>query len=83
MGLTRMGPPQELIEQLAEHLTIPLFIETGTYRGDTAYWASKHFAHVATIENAQELFEEASRKYQFVQNINFVYGDSRTELHAG
>jgi hypothetical protein len=80
MGISRMGPPEELIYQLQSRFRIPNFIETGTYRGNTAYWASRHFSHVYSIEFAQDLYEEAVRKYSSSANITFLLGDSRTKL---
>ena len=50
MGLYRMGPPEDLILALQARLRLGDFVETGTYRGDTAAWAAEHFARVTTIE---------------------------------
>ena len=55
MGLIRMGPPQQLIADLARRFSIEDFVETGTYQGGTALWASGVFKRVLTIEKSDQL----------------------------
>jgi hypothetical protein len=80
MGLVRMGPPTELITQLVSEFAIANFVETGTHCGGTAIWASQYFKKVLTIEYCKELYEEALRKLNQLDNIKLILGDSRTEL---
>lgn len=80
MGLQRMGPPTEIILKLKNAYPIPHFIETGTFKGDTSYWASRFFHTVSTIENSDTLFRQAKEKYSHISNIHFYYGDTRVKL---
>lgn len=80
MGLTRMGPPPQLITKLATDFSIKNFVETGTYKGNTAIWASQYFNKVLTLEYSRELYDEAVRQFHSISNIEFIFGDSRTEL---
>lgn len=80
MGLIRMGPPDELIKRLSSEFAIRNFVETGTYEGATACWASEHFENVFTIEMSEHFYEETRKKYDRRENINFIFGDSRVEL---
>jgi len=80
MGLVQMGPPRELILQLAERYGLRDFIETGTYHGSTSVWAASHFDNVITIEYSQKIYEETVAKHGKIQNINFIFGDSRSVL---
>ena len=80
MGIVRMGPPEELILSLKETLDITTFVETGTFKGGTAAWASSHFERVITIENSKVYFDEAKAKYVHLQNTEFLFGDSREAL---
>ena len=80
MGIVRMGPPHELIKSLATDFSIHTFIETGTYHGDTAIWASQYFQKVFTIEYSKELYEHAIQRVQQISNIECIFGDSRDEL---
>lgn len=80
MGIVRMGPPQKIIAELAQKSDVQNFVETGTYYGGTAIWASKVFGKVSTIEKSTELHENVVNKYGEITNIEFFLGDSRTCL---
>ena len=80
MGIVRMGPPQDIIVRLKEYGEIANFIETGTYLGNTAYWASQIFNRVVTIEYSSTMHQKATEKYGHLENIDFLYGDSREKL---
>lgn len=56
------GPPKELMLALRSKFGISDFVETGTFRGDTAAWASHHFDRVVTVEFSQVLFDAARRR---------------------
>jgi hypothetical protein len=75
-----MGPPIEIIIQLKEVYNIPIFVETGTYYGETAYWASKVFEKVITIEYSSKIYKTVTEKYGGIKNIEFMFGDSRSML---
>ncbi|MEG3896269.1 MULTISPECIES: FkbM family methyltransferase [unclassified Microcoleus] len=81
MGIVRMGPPIEIISQLKAAYGINNFIETGTYQGHTAYWASQVFEQVFTIEYSQDLYQKVTEKYGHIKNIDFLYGDTRKLLY--
>lgn len=80
MGIIRMGPPQELILHLVSQHEEATFVETGTYLGDTALWAASRFARVVTIENSHAIYEKTVSKLKYTKNIEFRFGDSRTQL---
>lgn len=80
MGIVRMGMPQALVKMLVDDFSAPIFVETGTYYGQTSEWASTLFEKVFTIENSRELYEQTADRYKGVGNINFLLGDSRTHL---
>ena len=56
------------------------FVETGTYRGDTAAWASEHFERVVTIEFSEPIHAETTRRLGHLGNVEFLFGDSRMQL---
>lgn len=80
MGIIRMGPPAELMLKLKRLYELDYFIETGTYKGDTAAWATIHFDKIVSIELSRQLYDETSEKYQALHNVSFIFGDSRSEL---
>lgn len=80
MGLIRMGPPEDLITKLSSEFTIKNFVETGTFEGTTAVYASEHFENVLTVERSEYFYNQARKKHKTIKNIKFIFGDSRTEL---
>lgn len=80
MGIVRMGPPPNLILYCAEKFDIKHFVETGTFKGGTTNWASKHFDTVDTIENSKSVYVETSNKLSHLKNVNFHFGDTRDLL---
>ena len=59
------------------------FVETGTYKGDTALMASLNFSQVYTVEISQNLFIDSLRRAEEcgIENIHFYNGDSLQVLH--
>jgi hypothetical protein len=80
MGSVRLGAPEDIIELLSNSYGVSTFIETGTYLGDTAAWASKRFDRVITIEGSPEIQRSALEKHGHNRNITFVLGNSRDVL---
>jgi hypothetical protein len=80
MGEVRLGPPTELILELQSHFGLDTFVETGTFRGDTALWASRHFSRVVTVEAAEHIYQAAQRRLGSVPNVELLHGDSRRVL---
>ena len=77
MGIIRMGPPEDIVCVLRDATTIEQFIETGTYQGDTAAWASKHFKRVVTIENSDKYYDISKKFLSHLKNVEVLKGDSR------
>lgn len=63
-------------EMLKHGSHLRTFVETGTYMGDTAEWASTQWPLVHTIEKSPSLFKP---KPEF-SNIRYYLGDSRVVL---
>jgi len=80
LGIVRMGPPEELVLLLKRHLNVSTFVETGTFKGETAAWASHHFKKVITIENSKIYFDEAKTTHKDLHNVEFLFGDSRSVI---
>ena len=80
MGIIEMGPPKKLVLQIKNLLDATDFIETGTFKGETAKWASEYFDQVDTIEFSKSFFDELVDKYGKSSNLNLHFGDSREVL---
>lgn len=81
MGLKYAGVPKTLVEEFLNHFTVKYFVETGTYLGETAAWASQRFEKVFTIEKSFDLWNSNRKKFEHMGNIDFLFGDSREQLH--
>lgn len=80
MGVMSMGVPQEITLELAKINMATIFVETGTYEGNTAKWASNHFRIVHTIEKSRTLYTSYSTALQTLKGITPHLGDSRHVL---
>lgn len=58
----------------------PLFVETGTFRGDTAAWALDHFRQVYSIELSRELHEKCRERFAREDRVTLLQGDSAAVL---
>ena len=80
MGINIFGAPRETISFLkSQHLT-QVFVETGTFLGDTAAWAASVFDKVVTIEGSKSHYESAANRLSSFKHVQCLCGDSRTVL---
>jgi hypothetical protein len=77
MGAVTFGIPEKLTLKLRDLTGARSFVETGTFRGDTALWGSGHFDSVFTIEHDRERYRSAAIRLMNVKNIHLFHGDSR------
>jgi hypothetical protein len=80
MGIVTLGPPEDVVIKLAKLNNCSVFVETGTFRGETARWASKHFDIVYTIERAENIYKLYRKELQQLKNVKSLLGDSREIL---
>jgi len=75
--------PQEkqgIIREFADRTGIRVFVETGTYLGDTL-WASKGiFRELSSIELDRRLYEAACKRFAKYDRIHLFRGDSAEVL---
>ena len=57
-----------------------VFIETGTYMGDTVDFLKNDFEQLFSIELNQELATKAAKRFEAYSNIRIVQGDSTDQL---
>lgn len=80
MGIVNFGVPEDIVHELASLHSASVFVETGTYRGDTARWAAEHFDVVHTIEKSPSLYEQHSTALGQVNGVRTYFGDTRDIL---
>jgi hypothetical protein len=74
-------PPPHLVKQrairsYARTFRLPVFVETGTYRGDMVAAVKKNFERIYSIELGRELFEAAKRRFAADPRVTLLQGDS-------
>ncbi len=82
MGAVDFGIPQNFASLLKSRLGLANFVETGTFKGDTAAWAAREFARVWTIEADPALAQAAKARFATQPNVVVVGGDSVSALTA-
>lgn len=75
-----MGPPEALVLALQLRGGVEHFVETGTFRGDTASWAAGHFDQVITIELSPAFHAAALVRFHDQPKIRVLSGDSAAML---
>jgi hypothetical protein len=75
----RFAIEQDLALEIKAKYNLRFFVETGTYKAETALWASQHFDHVWTVEVDELLYLNATNRIRNPR-ITFIHGDSRDEL---
>lgn len=83
MGNVTFGVPEDLALDLKQALNCNVFIETGTYKGNTAIWAHRFFLKVYTIEFDKQRYEKTRIKISNMidtSNIRMFQGNSKDVL---
>lgn len=80
MGMINFGIPEKIVLDLCAAHNVTVFVETGTYQGATARWASQHFEQVHTIERSESLFEAHCMELSALHGVTPHCGDSRDIL---
>lgn len=80
MGQVYKGIHEKIALLARDYYGLEALVETGSYMGDTALWASKHFKRVVTIELSPGLFRETEEKLNLTKNVLAILGDSREWL---
>ena len=80
MGAVTSGLPGAIALELAGLARASAFVETGTFQGRSALWASKHFAAVYTIEKSDALFALHEEGLAQLPGVKPLHGDSRVLL---
>lgn len=80
MGSVTSGLPGGIALELARLGNASVFVETGTFQGRSALWASKHFDAVYTIEKSDALFALHEEGLAQLPGVKPLHGDSRAVL---
>jgi hypothetical protein len=77
MGIIRFGIPEAEVNYLKEMMSLNIFVEGGTYQGNTAKEMGLIFNKVFTIEKSQQMYDLAKKNLSAVNNVYLLHGDTR------
>lgn len=79
-------PPQEYKHRtilfLAQKHNCKIFIETGTYKGETLYMMKDFFDELYSIELSGPLYKKALGVFKGIPNVSLIHGDSGKQLRS-
>jgi hypothetical protein len=76
MGYVYQGLPKPLTLKILNRIKIANLVETGTFKGETAFWAASHFENVHTIEIHEGLYNSVIQKPNKPNNVKIYKGNS-------
>jgi len=79
-GIPPNGIKQNVLKEYADQYDLKVFIETGTYYGDTIQALKKDFDKIYSIELDQYLYEKAKKRFKLEKHIEIIQGDSSERL---
>ena len=82
MGAVSFSLDTKLADCIQRALGCDIFVETGTFEGDTAIVAAEIFPQVISIELSQSLVQKARQRTARLNNVEIIEGDSPGALDA-
>jgi hypothetical protein len=82
VGAIHSGIPREHVAFLRSRGAHAGLVETGTYEGSTAEWASQQFPLVHTVEASGQLYAAARQRLARRANVTAHHGHSREVLET-
>lgn len=76
MGAVHFSIDTDLVRFFRDRLAIPVFVETGTYRGDSLERVRPFFDRLLSVEFSSRFFQEASARFASDSAIEIQQGDS-------
>lgn len=81
----RPSPPPHIIKQrtlisYANKYDLEILVETGTFYGTMVEAMRSSFKKIYSIELSEALFKKAQKRFDGVQNVTLIQGDSGVEL---
>lgn len=82
MGAVTFSLDPNLIQVLQETLPLDVFVETGTFKGDTVEIVKDHFKQIYSIELSKEYYEQVKARFQNMHHLTLIQGDSGSSLKS-
>lgn len=82
MGAISFSLDSALLQALKSALPLSVFVETGTFRGDTLEALKSEFQDLLSIELSPDLYSQALARFRDEQNIRLIQGNSAEALRG-
>ncbi len=82
MGAIHFSLDTGLVKVLKSQLDLSIFVETGTFKGDTVASLEKHFKKIVSIELSKTLWSSAKKRFKECSNIEIILGNSADKLNS-
>src|SRR5574337_1443085 len=82
MGAVTFSLDPKLIQVLHTSLPLNIFVETGTFKGDTVAIVKEYFKQIYSIELSKEYYEQVKNRFDNMQNLSLIHGDSANALKS-
>ncbi|MGZ5086492.1 MAG: glycosyltransferase family 2 protein, partial [Usitatibacter sp.] len=76
MGAVTFSLDEKLLDAITGAASFGAFVETGTYKGDTAAAAAARIARVVTVEFSEPLWLEATQRFAGQPRVEVLQGNS-------
>lgn len=80
MGLVYRGIHEKIALKARDYIKATALVETGTFRGETAFWAKDKFERVITLELSPTYYKISEELMKDTHNVLLILGDSRDWL---
>jgi GT2 family glycosyltransferase len=80
MGAISFTLDANLLHELKRHLPLTLFVESGTFRGESLALVQPLFDQCISLELSQKYYDDARKRFAHASNVRLVHSDSSQAL---
>ena len=80
MGAISFTLDPDLLHELKRHLPLTLFVESGTFRGESLTLVQPSFDQCISVELSREYYEAARERFAHTPNVRLLHSDSTQAL---
>jgi FkbM family methyltransferase len=82
LGAVSFSVDLQLIRSLKRQLPLPVFVETGTFQGDTTARVANLFEKVYTVELSKQIFDSTSKRLASFANVKMIHASSPDAIRS-
>lgn len=82
MGAVTFSIDPKLVEALSRCLSLDVFVETGTFCGETIHIVRGYFKHIYSVELSPHYFAKAQEKFSNCTDVTLINDDAARAIQA-